>query len=81
MLSDQILHRVHLVRDFLRPEGGLAAFMAQVTSTEGLAFWRAHRYDRIGITILSQLTPEYTARLDAYLAQVGMAPQTPALIA
>lgn len=84
---DRLAARIVEVRDqivaMLVPPGGAHAFMDQVSSTEGLAFWKKYRYTDVGQRILAGKSADQIAELDAYLARhvempIQQPPQLPA---
>lgn len=68
-LAARIVEVRGIIVDMLTPPGGQHAFMDQVSSTEGLAFWKKHRYTELGRRLLASRSPQDVADLDAYLAR------------
>lgn len=68
-LEELMEDRIQLYEIILQPPGTQPMLTNQLTSEKSLAFWRKHRFDAIGRTVLSAYSPMQVAELDAWLSE------------
>lgn len=76
MLASAIKKRVSALEYAVKPPGGRPPFTRKQTAAETLAWWRAHRFDELGLAILQHMTPVQIAELDAWLSAAANHPAT-----
>lgn len=61
--------RVHALSNGITPKGTRPPFTRRYSTAEALQWWEAHRYDPLGMALVTKMTPLQVAQLDAWLAQ------------
>ena len=68
MLADRLGKRGDLMANLMRPDGR-ALFSERVSEQDAIRFWRKHRFDELGQSVLSTWTPDQVLKLDQRLMQ------------
>ncbi len=69
MLSGAIKNRTEAIAYGITPKGSVPPFTEKKSDKETLQWWMQHRYDQIGLALVSRMTPAQVAELDAWLTQ------------
>lgn len=74
LLGAAVKQRVHALSNGITPKGTRPPFTRRYSTAEALRWWMEHRYDQLGLNLITRMTPIQVARLDAWLAQAGNHP-------
>jgi len=67
LLSQKMMRRSALIRDFIAPEGQRVPFTKMLQNDQAIKWWTAHRYDHLGARVLQTMRPGDIADLDLAL--------------
>lgn len=71
VLASAIQRRIGVLAEALVPDGERPPFTQQLTKREALAFWRKHRNDAMGKSVLNGMTLDARLELDQALSKVA----------
>lgn len=72
MLAEKLNVRIDTMAALMRPDGR-PVFHDRLPERDALAFWRKHRFDDMGKTVLSTWPADQVMKLDLRLAQANEA--------
>lgn len=65
-LAGRLQQRVSMMANLMRPDGR-ALYHERKTEAEAMTFWRKHRFDELGQSVMSTWTPDQIMALDQRL--------------
>lgn len=71
-LAQGITSRVNMMASMMRPDGR-PVFHTRLSDAKALDFWRKHRYDELGQSVISTWRPDQILDLDQRLSQANEA--------
>lgn len=68
-LGQAIPKRIEMMRQAITPDGKRPPFTEQLSERDALAWWRAHRFDHLGLQLTANMTQMAVLELDRALSQ------------